>query len=83
MFLTVAFTHSAAGLLHEHCLVIEMFPHQFFQARNEKCELNGLALDRPKPPISNCQMIGIDGVMAEHVLSSDQRADADLRSARR
>lgn len=71
MFLTVAFTHLAAGLLHERSLAIEMFPHKFFQPRHEKRKLNGLALDRPKPPISNCQMIRIDSFMAERMLWAD------------
>ncbi len=71
MLLAVALTHPAAGFLDQHGLMIEMRPHELLQPCREKRKLDRLALDRSKPPIRYYQMVGIDRVMTEDVLSSD------------
>jgi len=75
MLCTMAFTHLAAGLLHQQGLVIEMRPHELRQSRHEKCKLDRLTRDRALPPVGNRKVVRVDHVMTKRVLPSDQWTD--------
>jgi hypothetical protein len=60
--------------LHQDSLVIEMIAHEPLEPRDKESELDGLAMDGPKPPVRDGLVVGIDHVVTERVLSAEQWA---------
>jgi len=62
-----------ADRLDQLGLTVEMRPHQLCQAGHMEGQRDDVALHRREPCSADGRVVGIDGIMAEHVPGADQR----------